>query len=161
MTTTTTHSMTAQTVSPWEEVVAREAERLPIHLREPFVRLVQTGEASPDFLALVDDHPELQRAADAVFAVAEREFAPVVHALHAQPEQLPTVTDRSGLETGPLDAHAAAATLAGLVEQLARLQWGTRKTILQETGARLKHESSPDERSQVRQVIDGLRAALT
>jgi hypothetical protein len=64
----------------WLVTAQREAAGLPEWLREPFLTLVHTGEASADFKKQLGRLPALQRAAEAVFASVESDYLPLIRA---------------------------------------------------------------------------------
>lgn len=66
--------------------VERLLPLVPVRWREEFRRFVQTGEASPEFLAELDQNPELQRPAQIAFEESCEEFVDFVNALHGETE---------------------------------------------------------------------------
>jgi hypothetical protein len=155
----------------WTIVAHEEAQKLPEEFREDFLRLVRTGEASTAFLDQVDQHPGLQRAAEAVFAAAAQQFEPMARALRGAasstapdrtaktPELEPSLTVRYGGDVGVATA-TASATLATGVEKVVSLRTPERSAAIQAVGERLRRDLSGDERAEAQQVFETLQEAV-
>jgi hypothetical protein len=125
--------------------------RVPAHLWNEFRAFLNTGEASEEFLDLLDSDPDMQVLAEEAFeseAARFEQFAAGLQQLESVPAQ------------GGPTAEILSSELARTVRQAATLPADERQRVAEQTAAVLRRSASPQQQQQVSSMVSHLNQVL-